>query len=142
MIYAPTSRVEIYRTERYEEITKHPELAVFATRPLLEGEVVMELQGTCVLLPEEWRMEMDVSERFAAEDDLEGLEMDDDELPAESSTAAVRRNKSQEPRGARRSTRTRRRDFSIIWSGMKNAYMLFLGPARFLNVSSNSTRRG
>lgn len=39
--------------------------------------------------------------------------------------------------GQRRSDRTRRRDFSIVWSGLKRCYQLFLGPARFLNVSSS-----
>lgn len=35
----------------------------------------------------------------------------------------------------RRSARVKRRDFSIVWSGLKRCFQLFLGPARFLNVS-------
>lgn len=51
------------------------------------------------------------------------------------------RRKGKEPeskrQGARRSDRTKRRDFSIVWSGLKRCFQLFLGPARFLNVSSS-----
>jgi histone-lysine N-methyltransferase SUV420H len=46
--------------------------------------------------------------------------------------------RKKEPKGARRSDRTKRRDFSIVWSGLKRCYQLFLGPARFLNVSSTA----
>lgn len=65
----------------------------------------------------------------AGRDTEDGLE-EGSETP---SKRAGRRKK--EARGARRSDRTKRRDFSIVWSGLKRCYQLFLGPARFLNVS-------
>lgn len=56
---------------------------------------------------------------------------------ASSSGAGRNKGKGKEKeqeKGARRSGRTRRRDFSIVWSELKRCYQLFLGPARFLNV--------
>jgi histone-lysine N-methyltransferase SUV420H len=157
--YAPNSRVDIHTTNRYSHITLHPELAVYATRPLAPGTVLQELQGSVVELPEEWRKEMDLSDDFiearlaAGEESEDELTDDDDETAvgeagakdsrrhgeAGPSTPSSRtgkgKGKEREPdRGARRSGRTRRRDFSIVWSELKRCYQLFLGPARFLNV--------
>lgn len=139
----PTSRVEIHLTSRYSFATGHTELAVFATRPLARGLVVQELQGSVVPLPEEWREEMDIGDDFAVEAAEEsGSERDEEEEDVRSeafTSTSGRRGKSkakEESRrqGQRRSDRTKRRDFSIVWSGLKRCYQLFLGPARFLNV--------
>ena len=91
-------------------------------------------------------------EADADDEDGEKEEDDDDEttsrtrdLPTETvmdeskdtPSKRGRRKKEKEPRGARRSDRTKRRDFSIVWSGLKRCYQLFLGPARFLNVGTH-----
>lgn len=157
----PTSRIELFTTNRYSNITGHTELAVYATRPLPTGAVLQELQGSVVPLPDAWRDEMDLGDEFALEaagdedelegdDEEEGEDDDDDETTNrtrgvrtasvmdennETSSKRNRRKKEKEARGARRSDRTKRRDFSIVWSGLKRCYQLFLGPARFLNVS-------
>ena len=91
-----------------------------------------------------------IEARLAAGEESEDEDSEDeadegDETPdrrgndAGSSSGAGRakgkgKEKEQE-KGARRSGRTRRRDFSIVWSELKRCYQLFLGPARFLNVS-------
>lgn len=137
----PTSRVDIHSTDRYTHVTKHPELAVFATRPLNVGVVLSELQGSVVPLPEEWRAEMDLGDEFAREAAGQESEESDAESDHELVDEQVVRRKGKEvERGQRRSDRTRRRDFSIVWSGLKRCYQLFLGPARFLNVSLRSSK--
>ena len=161
--YAPNSRVDIHTTDRYSHVTLHPELAVYATRPLAPGTVLQELQGSVVELPEEWRKEMDLSDDFIEARLAAGEESDDDESDADDEDALpngadrraggndasgsasssapasrVTKGKGKEKeadKGARRSGRTRRGDFSIVWSELKRCYQLFLGPARFLNVS-------
>lgn len=139
----PTSRVEIHLTSRYSFVTGHTELAVFATRPLARGLVVQELQGSVVPLPDEWREEMDIGDDFAVEAAEESdSERDEEEEDVDSgaiTSTSGRRGKSKTKeecrrQGQRRSDRTKRRDFSIVWSGLKRCYQLFLGPARFLNV--------
>lgn len=158
----PTSRVEIYTTDRYSSVTGHVELAVYATRPLSRGDVVQELQGSVVPLPDAWRDEMDIGEDFAAgaaEDQVSSEEESEDGNESEEEEGSRDRRDStavddngrptsrkgrrkKEPKGARRSDRTKRRDFSIVWSSRHRCYNLFLGPARFLNVSvpSSSSR--
>jgi histone-lysine N-methyltransferase SUV420H len=155
----PTSRIEIYTTDRYTSVTGHVELAVYATRPLPIGAVIQELQGSVVPLPDAWREEMEIGEDFALDTAAEengsgnesgGNEEDGDEYEDDrdrrDSTAAEegggtsrKGRRKREPKGARRSDRTKRRDFSIVWSGLKRCFQLFLGPARFLNVSSGVT---
>lgn len=94
---------------------------------------------------------MDLGDDFA-ERQAAGEESDDDsdagagaeEVDRESEVR--RKGKGKEKavevdRGARRSDRTRRRDFSIVWSSLKRCYQLFLGPARFLNVSAGCVMR-
>jgi histone-lysine N-methyltransferase SUV420H len=106
------------------------------------GAVLQELQGSVVPLPEEWRAEMDLGDEYelAREAAGEESEQSEDESEAEEEGEQSGRRKGKEvDRGQRRSDRTRRRDFSIVWSGLKRCYQLFLGPARFLNVS---TRHG
>ena len=83
---------------------------------------------------------MEIGEDFAhhaAEEEDEFSEYDsagsDDEDEAREKREKEKEIKS---RGARRSDRTKRRDFSIVWSGLKRCFQLFLGPARFLNVNS------
>lgn len=148
----PTSRVEVFTTPRYTAVTKHTELAVFATRPLLRGVILTELQGSVVPLPDAWREEMEIGEDFAhhaaeEEDDYSEYESGDSEddedegMETEGRSSSREKGKGKERdsesrmRGARRSDRTKRRDFSIVWSGLKRCFQLFLGPARFLNVS-------
>lgn len=136
LCYMPTSRVDIHSTDRYTHVTKHPELAVYATRPLPVGAVLQELQGSVVPLPEEWRAEMDLGDEFAREAaGQESEESDEESENDESEEQVIRRKGKEVEKGQRRSDRTRRRDFSIVWSGLKRCYQLFLGPARFLNVS-------
>lgn len=112
-----------------------------------------ELQGSIVPLPDQWRDEMDIGEDFALEaagdeesdGELEGDEEEEaeDEVPRDPGTGPgasdgrpiKKGKKRKEPKGARRSDRTKRRDFSIMWSEKDKRYQLFLGPARFLNVS-------
>ena len=140
---APTSRVEIYTTSRYSTVTGHTELAVFATRPLAPGLVLTELQGSVVPLPDVWREEMEIGEDFAvkpAEEETD-TEYESDDLADETGSSTRDKGKGREKdseskrQGARRSDRTKRRDFSIVWSGLKRCFQLFLGPARFLNVN-------
>ena len=132
--------MEIHTTARYSAVTGHTELAVFATRPVTPGIVLQELQGSVVPLPEAWRKEMELGEGYAVEaageegnsdieDDDYGVVLKDKEKGKGKGKDVDRR-----PR-ARRSDRTKRRDFSIVWSGLKRCFQLFLGPARFLNVS-------
>jgi histone-lysine N-methyltransferase SUV420H len=110
------------------------------------------LQGSVVPLPDAWREEMDISDGFGveaegnettSEDEGDGEEevaagaLDEDE---QSVVSGARRDKGkgkadERLQGQRRSDRTKRRDFSIVWSGLKRCYQLFLGPGRFLNVS-------
>lgn len=95
---------------------------------------------------------MEIGEDFAVEakgEESDSDSDDEDEDGGASDGGAVegeeegelerkRRDKGkgrEQPRGARRSDRTKRRDFSIVWSGLKRCFQLFLGPARFLNVS-------
>jgi histone-lysine N-methyltransferase SUV420H len=102
---------------------------------------------------------MDLGDEFAfdaageedeleGEDGEEGDDADDDDpksrtrdvrtesvVDEANDTPSKRNRRRKEARGARRSDRTKRRDFSIVWSGLKRCYQLFLGPARFLNVS-------
>ena len=137
---SPTSRIEIHTTSRYSAVTRHTELAVFATRPLSAGSVLQELQGSVVPLPEVWRQEMDLGEGFAVEAAGEETDSDQEGDYIEKETVIARvKGKGKEKEvnrrsGARRSDRTKRRDFSIVWSGLKRCFQLFLGPARFLNV--------
>ena len=136
----------MFTTPRYTAVTKHTELAVFATRPLAPGTVLQELQGSVVPLPDAWREEMEIGEDFAyraaeEDEDFSDSEAGSDNEEGDETGAPREKNKSKErdsesrSRGARRSDRTKRRDFSIVWSGLKRCFQLFLGPARFLNVS-------
>lgn len=124
------------------------------------GDVLQELQGSVVPLPDAWRDEMDIGEDYALgagedeenseEESVQGEEGDeggddqenrsrglrDSTAPEDDGRPASRKGRrKKEPRGARRSDRTKRRDFSIVWSNRDRCYNLFLGPARFLNVS-------
>lgn len=152
----PTSRVEIFTTDRYTSVTGHVELAVYATRPLALGAVVDEVQGSIVPFPKAWSDEMDLVEDFQGaaveEYDSDEEEAEEEEGQIDRPDSRSRRDESStglaenappskgakrknEPKGARRSHRTKRRDFSVVWSDKENGYLLFLGPARFLNAS-------
>jgi histone-lysine N-methyltransferase SUV420H len=88
---------------------------------------------------------MEIGEDFAyraaeEEDDYSDSEVEGSEDEAEPNGPRDKgkgkeRDSDTRSRGARRSDRTKRRDFSIVWSGLKRCFQLFLGPARFLNVS-------
>ena len=88
---------------------------------------------------------MEIGEDFAhrvaeEEDDFSDSDAERSEDEAEGTGLrekgkAKDRDSESRSRGARRSDRTKRRDFSIVWSGLKRCFQLFLGPARFLNVS-------
>jgi len=137
----PSSRVEIHTTSRYSAVTGHTELAVFATRALALGVVLQELQGSVVPLPKAWREEMELGEGFAVEaagEESDSAGEDENEVEDDDFVPVSRereKGKGIDRRlGARRSDRTKRRDFSIVWSGLKRCFQLFLGPARFLNV--------
>lgn len=75
---------------------------------------------------------MELGEGFAVEAAGEESDSDDEEDEDETTGKGKEVDRRQ---GARRSDRTKRRDFSIVWSGLKRCFQLFLGPARFLNVS-------
>lgn len=102
--------MEIWRTDRYTQVTGHTELGVYATSNVPAFTVLSEIQGRCANLPDEWREEMDEEH---SDDDS------DEDRPV---------------RAVRRSGRTGRRDFSIIVSNRSRQTQLFLGPARFINV--------
>lgn len=109
---------------------------MYATKPLPVGEIIEELQGSVVALPDSWREEMEVGENFEEEQkNKEESSDEEDEEGYGSSASDVLRRRASNSRAARRSGRTKRRDFSIIWSTRGKHYQLFLGPARFLNVS-------
>ncbi len=93
-------------------------------------------------LPDAWREEMELGEGFAVEaageESGSDTEVDSDEEEEEHREKEKGKGKEVDRdrrQGARRSDRTKRRDFSIVWSGLKRCFQLFLGPARFLNVS-------
>jgi histone-lysine N-methyltransferase SUV420H len=155
----PNSRIEIFTTDRYTSVTGHVELAVYATRPLPTGTVVEEVQGSIVPFPKSWSDEMDLVEEYeeaaVEEDDSDDEEVDEEEAETDRAdsrdqrdgtgtglvgTPTKRGKRKKEHKGARRSHRTKRRDFSVIWSNSNKGYLLFLGPARFLNASRCTPR--
>jgi histone-lysine N-methyltransferase SUV420H len=80
---------------------------------------------------------MEIGEGFAVEavgEESESESEEEDDMSVDSSRRDRARVREAE-RKQRRSDRTKRRDFSIVWSGLKRCFQLFLGPARFLNVS-------
>ena len=111
----PWSRVEIHTTPRYSAVSKHTELAVYATQPLAPGTLLDELQGSVAPVPREWEMgsSRDTKKAGPSSQPATGASEDQD------SGLAVNIN-------------NRRRDFSLVIS--RDRQCLFLGPARFVNV--------
>jgi histone-lysine N-methyltransferase SUV420H len=121
-------------------VSGHTELAIYATSSLAKHAVLTELQGSCANLPDEWREDMEHAnwgEVSGGEGEDDGDDEDGDEDAGESPEATEKRKAREKEKEIRRrrSGRTGRRDFSIIWSERRRHYQLFLGPARFLNVS-------
>ena len=112
----PWSRVEIHTTPRYSAVSKHTELAVYATQPLAPGTLLDELQGGVAPVPKEWEMGSSRESQRAGP----SSQAVKDVAPDEDSGLAVNIN-------------NRRRDFSLVIS--RDRQCLFLGPARFVNVS-------
>jgi len=81
--------------------------------------------------------ESDVGAEYV--DDLESMGEEESVVERRKKGKGKERESERTQRGARRSDRTKRRDFSIVWSGLKRCFQLFLGPARFLNVSEGKS---
>lgn len=113
-VYRPTSRVEIWRTDRYEKAEGFHELGVFATSVIPQGEILYEIQGQCADLPDEWS--------------------NSDEEDSDDTSGSDRDKPEDGPARVRRCAIKGRRDFSIISSTRYAKTQLFLGPARFINV--------
>jgi hypothetical protein len=116
------SRVEIGRTSRYNSITGKQELAIYATSFISEGtRLSSELRGGLAPL--------------TAEEEAALGESDNDEmwevraLSNESSSTSEDEVEDQLPVG--RAVK----DFSTVWLQRVKRHAIFLGPARFMNVS-------
>lgn len=139
MIYAPTSRVEIYKTDRYKEVSLHDELGVYAVKNLEEGTILDELQGSVVKFPKSWEADLERGRTRDLNDDEEHSEDEDEDDSGMEQEDGGRNRKRKPSVPQRRSERTGRRDFSVLRSALKGCLQLFLGPARFLNVSDLPT---
>lgn len=135
MIYGPTSRVEIFKTDRYKEVTLHDELGVYATRNLEEGIILDELQGSVVKFPKSWEADLERGRLRDGMADDEDFSEEEDASEDHEDDEGVRKRIRKPHAPQRRSERTGRRDFSVLRSSLKSCLQLFLGPARFLNVS-------
>lgn len=105
-LYLPTGQIEIASTSRYSWKTGKSELCVLATQPLGAATTGSLCSGT------EFKGQK-IHELKGSIADLTNKE--DDELRRTSGAAS--------------------RDFSVIYSHQKGCNQLFLGPARFVNVS-------
>lgn len=118
-LYNPAGKIEIAYTARYSWKTGKNELCVLARTPLKKADIIPELKGSLAPLT-------------AKEDDgtLTSTYLRTSQVIKDPNSSELRRT---DRRGRDNGIS---RDFSVIHSKAKGTSQLFLGPARFVNVST------